>query len=639
MDYSATSHQHQHQQRAGVTASSPLVTPTTHDGAHASLHEHVGVRRRAAASMLAPGASFEDGPPLLAEAARGDVRAVLARLDTGGDPYAVHACDSSGQRALHHACARGHVGVVEALLSRGAECEARDRRGRAALHEASANGHAACVRALLDAFKTYAAYYGGGGSAMAARKVDVNVRDATGATALHCATERKVIEMLLREGADGSMRRGDGSNALHLACDRGCGWACEALLGCGTDCDARDGVGRTALHRARDARCVRALCASGADVDAVSDDGYVPLHVAAMEGKPECVTPLVDAGANIRARTRKRGQLLPGATAADLAAKFGHDDVVRLLENAKQISRVNFLSMCAINHNEERYVKQMKRASEKRYAVVWGALVAIAVVLIGLLCAHFWFAGAKHELEEWRKLRAKKEQIKLEKARLKENAAKAELKRKAEIEAAARAWKDKATSQIERILRCGVQGTVKDGVKKGGVHRCVLFGADGKGVLSEAGASACAACVDFLQELRERLAKGSTDAAIDAQLTSACERAQGRTVKVCDALLAQRRDVTRQMSFVVEPAKICERVGKKDPELCAVKPPVEGELSSDGKGDAAARDAFRRLSVFVHPDKHENSAHATESFKLLNTARKYMDAKATLKAKKSATVR
>jgi hypothetical protein len=277
----------------------------------------------------------------------------------------------------------------------------------------------------------------------------------------------------------------------------------------------------------------------------------------------------------------------------------------------------------------------MKRANEKRFAVFWGALTAVAMIVVGLAFAHFWFAGAKRELDEWRALRAKKEQIKLEKVRLKENAAKAELKRQAESEAAARAWKDKATSQIERILRCGVQGTAKDGVKKGGVHRCVLFGADGKGVLSEAGASACAACVDFLRDLRERLAKGSADAEIDAELTSACERAQGRTVKVCDALLAQRRDVTRQMSFAVEPAKICERVGKKDPELCSVKPPVEGELSSDGKGDAAARDAFRRLSVFVHPDKHDNSAHATESFKLLNTARKYMDAKATLRAKKS----
>lgn len=563
---------------------------------------------------------------VLFEIARGDVKAVLARVD-GGDRAAFDALDGDGTRGLHVACARGHLGVVEALLSRGADVEQKDRRGRTALHEASARGHAACARAILDAYKNY----GGGGG----RKVEVNARDATGATPLHLANDRAVVEALLREGADGSARKGDGSNALHLACDRGCGWTCEALLGCGADADARDGVGRTALHRSRDGRCVRALCAAGADVDAVSDDGYAPLHVAAMEGKPECVAPLVQAGANLRARTHKRGQVLPGATAADLAAKFGHEEVSRLLENAKQVSRMEFLSTCAINLNEERYIKQMRRASEKKSAVIWGIVTAALVILVGLAFAHFWFAGAKRELEEWRSLRAKKEQLRVEKIKQKENAVKQEFARKAESEAAARAWKDKGMAQIERILRCGVQGTTQDGVKKGGVHRCILFGADGKGVLSESGSVACAACVDFLQDLRERLDKGSADGVIDARLASTCETAEGRAVKVCDALLAQRRDVMRQLSFGVESVKICERVGKNAPELCAVKAPTEGELSSDGKGDAAARDAFRRLSVFVHPDKHENSAAATESFKLLNTARKYMDAKAVVQAKKA----
>ena len=82
------------------------------------------------------------------------------------------------------------------------------------------------------------------GAAIRARwgeRADANARDAAGSTPLLEATSRETIATLLREGADGSMRRGDGSNALHLACDRADGWAVEALLGCGVDCDARDG--------------------------------------------------------------------------------------------------------------------------------------------------------------------------------------------------------------------------------------------------------------------------------------------------------------------------------------------------------------------------------------------------------------
>jgi len=410
----------------------------------------------------------------------------------------------------------------------------------------------------------------------------------------------------------------------------------EALLGCGADCDARDGVGRTALHRARDARSAAALCACGADVDVVNDDGYTPLHIAAMEGKPEIVAPLVNAGARLRARTRKRGSIIPGATAADLAVKFSHDEVVRLLEESKQFSREAYLSTLAVNHNEERFQKQMRRASERRVGLVWGLVVACVAVLFALLVGHFWFAEAKKELKEWRKIRASKERARAQKLKQQEAAKKAELKRKLKAEADAKAWQESARQHVERVLRCGVHGTLKEGVKKGGVHRCVLFGQDGQGLSKEASA-ACGVCVDFLQELRERLdqsRKTTSEAEVDLQLNDACEKSTGRSVKVCDALLASRKDVNRQMAFGAPPAKICERVGAKNPELCAIKPPKEGDLSSDGKGDIAAREAFKKLSVFTHPDKHDNSEASTEAFKMLNTARAYMDAKAKLNAKR-----
>ncbi|CAL54788.1 Ankyrin repeat [Ostreococcus tauri] len=582
------------------------------------------VRRRAGTEGRGWGDS--SARALARSAAAGDVNETMRAARER--PESVNAVvGEDGRRALHHAAASGSAGGVEALLSVGAEPEARCRSGRTPLHEAAKNGHADAARKIIDAYKVYGRFFG----ASEGRRVDVNARDVAGSTPLHEARERRVIEILLREGADGTQRRGDGSNALHLACDRGDGWASEALLGCGVDCDARDGVGRSALHRARDGRSAAALCASGADVDVMNDDGYTPLHVAAMDGRSEVIVRLVSAGAQLRARTRNRGSLLPGATAADLAAKYGHDDVVRLLDGAKQVSRTGYLSTCAINHNEERFVKQMRRSSEKRMGVVWGVIVAVVIVLFALLIGHFWYAEAKRELEDWRRVRSAREKAKMLKAKQRAAAEKAELKRKLEADARAKAWQAEARQHVERVLKCGVYGTSADGVKKGGVHRCILFGSDGRG-LSEETSGSCGVCVGFLQDFRE--SKSESD--IDAQLTAACTKNQGnsRVGKICDSLLAARKDLRRQMSFGVPPAKVCARLGAKDPELCAVKPAKEGDLSSDGKGDVAARDAFKRLSLYIHPDKHENSAAATEAFKMLNTARAYMDSKAKLNEKR-----
>ena len=86
----------------------------------------------------------------------GDVAAAGRELDAqpswveldiprGTDPW-----DAGGWRPLHLAAWKGHVGVLELLLERGADIEVLDDGKRSPLHHAIEAGGDAAVQVLLD---------------------------------------------------------------------------------------------------------------------------------------------------------------------------------------------------------------------------------------------------------------------------------------------------------------------------------------------------------------------------------------------------------------------------------------------------------------------------------------------------------
>ncbi len=83
-------------------------------------------------------------------------------------------------------------------------------------------------------------------------------------------------------------------------------------LEAGANLEARDDeYGWTPLHRAAahgSPDLVQALVQAGADLEARSKDGLTPLHRAAAFGSPDLVQALLDAGANPGARS-KAGRL------------------------------------------------------------------------------------------------------------------------------------------------------------------------------------------------------------------------------------------------------------------------------------------------------------------------------------------
>ena len=96
-----------------------------------------------------------------------------------------------------------------------------------------------------------------------------------------------------------------------------------------TDISKRDSDGQTALHKYTvydwgSLDDVKILVSRGADVNAVDNDGYTPLHMAAMSGYPDKAKYLLEKGANLQALTKS------GATPLHLAAERRRFDPVLL---------------------------------------------------------------------------------------------------------------------------------------------------------------------------------------------------------------------------------------------------------------------------------------------------------------------
>lgn len=628
--------------------------------------------------------------PLGLAAERGDAATCRTLLKDGADPDGV---GPRGNRPLHYAAYEGHAKAAELLLTHDADANARNDVGCTPLHNASTRGHGDVVASLIAA------------------GADVNAVDVDGVTPLHVASTRGVSEQLLRAGADPNARRRDGRTPLHEACERGDGWATEALLGLGAAPDAREKAscgGRTPLHVTGDWRCARALCAAGADVEAVADgSGWTPLQTAAAEGKAEVVRTLLEAGARSNARTSVK--IGWGKTALDLAKERGHREVTRLLGGGGgTVGGVGGVGAEGLNergggdapnptvdgsnpvgasgeypHGAQAYAQYARAPHAKaadaypegsggvfspafllrQFASSRALLAFVVVTLLLLLGGLSAIRGMRNELAEWRALREKK-------AARREKAEKAAAFKKSQEEEAARRRAVLAEAEVARVLACPAvvteaatkaaeeakaKGEPKPRKDHSAVHRCVLdLGGPGTSTElradSEKGGggdpSRCVVCAEFLADVAEKVkielaGSGSKDGAgvADRVLGTACGEAQGggnsRHGKLCDSLLTLRKDVARPLGLGVPPRKICERVSQKDALICELKAAKEGTVGAEG-GDVAASDAFKRISLLVHPDKHRghHGAKANAAFRLLKQARDHFDLKAKREAER-----
>lgn len=208
----------------------------------------------------------------------------LPRPD-GRPPIILRPFAGAVDGTLLFAAKKGDTTKVRALVSLGADVNARDERGMTALSLAAFNGDADTLHVLLE--------WG----------ADPGAGDQTGMTPLMWAVRRNqlaAVRTLLAAGANINAKGGDGSTALILAGYTGSMEVVGLLLAHGGDVNARNMSGVTALMGAARfgrADVVSLLLAHGANVNLRNTNGETALKLAADNRHTAVAELLTKAGA------------------------------------------------------------------------------------------------------------------------------------------------------------------------------------------------------------------------------------------------------------------------------------------------------------------------------------------------------
>ena len=268
---------------------------------------------------------------LIIAARYGSNKTVKILLEKGAD---VSIRSANGWTPLIHAVQRLHnnnnpelsIEIINDLLARGANLEAKTKDGETALFLSVINGDTIIAKYLMD------------------KGADVNVRLPNGESPLIRASQynggrNPIMKALIDKGADVNARTDTklsaGYTTLIFAAWKGNTEIVTVLLEKGADVNAKTRDGETALiYAAGQGKgfpdIVRALLAKGAAVNSVAQGNYnkTALTAAAQNGNTEIVKMLLDQGANVHAKTKEDGG---GKTSLISAAEGGHASTVKLL--------------------------------------------------------------------------------------------------------------------------------------------------------------------------------------------------------------------------------------------------------------------------------------------------------------------
>ena len=165
------------------------------------------------------------------------------------------------------------------------------------------------------------------------------------------------VRTLLADGVDVNIRQADGATALHWAAYRDDFGLATILLDAGANVDTLNDLGATPLWLSANngsPAMVKLLLDAGADPNMTLHKGETPVMTAARTGNAAAVGHLIAHGANVNARERSRNQ-----TALMWATAQGHQETIEVLlehgANVASRSRVRPRLMHSDSTNASQY--------------------------------------------------------------------------------------------------------------------------------------------------------------------------------------------------------------------------------------------------------------------------------------------
>jgi uncharacterized protein len=287
--------------------------------------------------------------PLVLAAISGQL-AMIKRLIAGGADVNGKSADLTPLLAATRDTWSGRFDVVMALLTNGANVQAKDRHGVTALHGAARSSDTALLQLLLDAGSETAALDHAGSTPLACALIsgqtanaqillkitpkDIGVIDNKALPLTHALAqcdgpEPALIDLVLAQGGLDALDHNQ-ETALHRCARLDAGEFAEALIAAGANANAKNATGLTALMLAVSHGSLRVLVHlryAKQAVDAVDQLGNSALHhaVLAAEARIDVLDQLLEMAVTVGLKNAE------GLSAAELALRAGRWDLARRL--------------------------------------------------------------------------------------------------------------------------------------------------------------------------------------------------------------------------------------------------------------------------------------------------------------------
>ena len=218
-----------------------------------------------------------------------------------------------GTRPLAIACESRNLELVQAVIEKGADVNAKAADGWSILFWAVANDSTEVVKHLI------------------LKGADPKAREVDGETLLWAAPSTEMANFLISKGVDPHAKDNFGDTALHAACRKARRDVVELLLNAGIHVETKGRWDMLPLHSAAssvtgDPRpVVNLLLQRGAKINSKGFQGHTVIHEAAFYNRYEMADLLLSNGAEPNLKDAN------GQTPMDLAYKAGKDERVPLI--------------------------------------------------------------------------------------------------------------------------------------------------------------------------------------------------------------------------------------------------------------------------------------------------------------------